>query len=84
MPDIFQLIKGTSAYIEIGVVDSILGENAYSVKIGSRLLSVKSAISDQLYQGSSVVINRTEIGRYIVGTTNVFKNQHQQEVIING
>ena len=84
MFDLFQSVNG-GAYIETGVVDGFIGENVYRVKIGSRFLKVTATVNTgQLNRGANVVINRTEAGRYIVGTTKQLKSQSLQEVIIDG
>lgn len=87
MSNLFHLLtrgNNSSGYIEPGIIAGRLGDNVYQVRIGSRVLPVKAAISDPLHKGARVIINRTDVGRYIIGVTNQLKTQETEEVIVDG
>lgn len=84
MSDLFRFLNTEEGYIETGTIDEKLSNQLYRVKIGSTFFNIKSAVSQPMQRGSSVIINRTEIGRFIVGATETLKSQHAKEIIIDG
>lgn len=84
MPDTIRFLNTEEGYIETGVIEEKLGDQFYRVKIGSQSHSIKAAVSQPMKRGNSVIINRTAIGRYIVGSTESLKSKQVKEIVING
>lgn len=85
MSDIFSIIKevdGESS-IEAGIIESDLGKGVYQVRIGRRFVSMRSAVSERLRAGQGVVVNKTENGRYIVGSMGWMKTQIKKEFVVD-
>jgi len=84
MSDIFQYLASGNSYIETGVIQALLGDNLFSVKINGKTFVIRSAINSALRIGDQVVINVVSNHRYIVGSLNRFKIQKEKEIVING
>lgn len=65
------------------IISSKVSTHQYLVKEAGRTILVRSAITDELKQGDSVVLASTDHGKYIVGLEAI-KNRDLTTVIING
>ena len=86
MSDILQEIAAAikrGDIIEIGSVDKYIGGGKYTVTLSGREKIATSAIDRPLQVGTQVVINSTDSGRFIIGTSRHLKTATIQEVTIN-
>lgn len=84
MPGILTFLKGEDSYVEVGIVQADLGRGLYRVKIGGRLVNIKTAVGGTLRPGQSVIVNRAGQTRYIVGSVKGLKNQQKKEIVVSG
>lgn len=84
MPSITKLLSANKDQeILIGEVVQRQSDNSYQIKIGTRLIIVKSLISERLPINSQVIVIKTDTGYYITNKENI-KSRQKIEVIKDG
>ena len=83
MPGILKIFAVARKNVTSGEILNRQADNMFNVKIGSRTLKIKSAVSEPLDIGTRVVVAKTDEGRFIVGAGDI-QNRGRQEVAIDG
>jgi len=62
-------------FAKVGIVHEILADDIYNIRIGNKIIRMKSAIGD-IGVGYAVVVSKTDYGYHIVGV------QEKREITI--
>jgi hypothetical protein len=84
MPDFFQFIGPGAESIETGQVIAASGAGKFTVRVKDTDAPAISAVGSDLPVGSTVILNATAGGWFIVGVTGSMRTQQIQEVVIGG
>lgn len=83
MPSLKALLKNEKHQIVNGEIVQVKGNGLYLTRIGRKLFNIKSAVSETLSPGCSVIVAQSQIAWYIIGVRQtVFRRQ--LEVHVNG
>lgn len=79
-----QLAGTETEYVEVGIVESALGGSKFKVNVRDKIFILNSAIEQPIFIGDQVVINKTQIGKYIVGVARSKKMRRNKVFVVSG
>jgi len=79
-----QIIGAETEYVEVGTVEKRKGEGRFDVTVRDKIFTVRAAIGQPLFVGDVVIVNKTNIGRYIVGVAQTKKSSQHRVFVVEG